>query len=208
MITSYRQLPLGLYEEILRINADTADELERQARIIAVLDGTTYEQVLDLPLADYAERAAAAAFLAQEDKGDHRMADAYKLGGFTLVPVRDFTKLTAGQYIDFQTYTKAGYEDHIVEILSVVLVPKGHKYGDGYEFAAVQAAIRQHLCVSDALAVLAFFFVALKDLIGSSLTYSRTLAKRLKGKAAKEMLERIAAAEATLSTTAGAGPQR
>ena len=116
--------------------------------------------------------------------------------------------LTAGQYIDFQTYTKAGHEDHIVEILSVVLVPKGHRYGDGYEFADVQAAIRQHLCVSDALAVLAFFFVALKDLIGSSLTYSRTLAKRLKGKAAKEMLERIAAAEATLSTTAGAGPRR
>ena len=80
MITSYRQLPLGLYEEILRINADTADELERQARIIAVLDGTTYEQVLDLPLADYAERAAAASFLAQEDKGRavHRLPDVHE----------------------------------------------------------------------------------------------------------------------------------
>jgi hypothetical protein len=205
MIHDYRHLPLGLYQEILAVNGDTTlDELDRQARVIALLDGRDVDEILRLPLADYAELAEQASFLTREDEGDHRLADAYKVGDFNLIPTKDLTKITAGQYIDFQTLTRDGYEGQLAEVLSVVLVPEGKAYGEGYDLGKVQDAIRRDLCVSDVLSILAFFFVKLRQLTANSLTYSRRLTRRIKGRARTEILAKIAQAE-TLLQGAGAG---
>ena len=205
MIQDYRHLPLGLYQEILAVNGDTTlDELDRQARVIALLDGRDVDEILQLPLADYAALAEQATFLTREDEGDHRLADAYKVGDFTLVPTKDLTKITAGQYIDFQTLTRDGYDGKLAEVLSVVLVPEGKAYGTGYDLGEVQDAIRSGICVSDVLSILAFFFVKFKQLIGNSLTSSRRMTKTIRGRARTEIQAKIAQAE-TLLQGAGAG---
>jgi len=165
MITSYKQLPVGLYIDICEASQDASmDELAKQVRILALLSGTTDDEILNMPIADYQRAVVASDFLQREYQPSGRCASSYKVGGYDLRPFADWTKMTAAQFIDYQTYAGKGTEPHIVEIVSVVLVPAGKKYGDGYDVADVQRAIRDNLSVADVLDIVAFFFLAVRRL--------------------------------------------
>ena len=215
IIDNYADLPVGKYLDILAANEGDADDLDKQVATIAILCDVTEADILNLPLPDYTALARAADFLHHEDKGDHRLAKRYTLGGLALVPCTDSRKMTTAQYIDFQTMTRDGdYDRHLPEILSCFLVPEGHTYGDGYDFADVQDAIRRHLSVTDALSLLAFFFVSLRKLTDASLTLSERATHLVKDKTMRRAMRqkiretRKAMKEgATPSTPAGAGSQ-
>lgn len=210
IIDNYADLTVGKYSEILRANEGDADELDKQVATIAILADASEKEVLALPLGEYAELAARASFLQGEDKGSHAVAKSYNLDGLELVPVADAAKITAGQFIDFQTLTRdAGWDKHLAEVLSCLLVPKGKTYGTGYDIADVQAAIRAYLSVTDALSLLAFFFASSEALLRRSLTFSEKAAAKLKDPKVKEaMMEKIRAAREMLSPTAGAGSEQ
>ena len=204
MITSYKQLPIGLYLDILAVSEDPAlDELTKQVRTLAALSGKTEDAILNQPIADYKAMVVAASFLTREAEGVGRPASEYKFGGFTLVPVGDFRKLTAAQFLDYQTLYPER-EKRVVELLSVGLVPKGCKYGQGYDIAEVQRAIRENLSVADTIALAAFFFKSWIRYLRRSLTYSRRQLRLIPKAKRREMAERMARVWATL-LTAGDG---
>lgn len=205
MIDNYKDCPLGLYEEILTTyRRDDLPDLDKQVAAIAKLAGMTEDEVLALPLPDYAEAVNKAAFLANECKDLPKVAKRYKVAGWVLQPVQDLTKLTAAQYIDAQTYMAKG-EGAMAEILSVMLTPEGHKYNDGYDIVALQADIRDNLSVADTLALCAFFLTKLVGLIKDTLNYSERLLRRSKGRKAAAMLTRIQEVREMISRAAGGG---
>ena len=215
IIDNYADLPVGKYLDILAANAGDAEDIDKQVATIAILTDRTEEDILNLPLPDYTALARAADFLHHEDKGEHRLAKRYTLGGLALVPCTDARKMTTAQYIDFQTLTKDGdYDRHLPEILSCFLVPEGKAYGTGYDFAEVQDAIRRHLSVTDALSLLAFFFASLQTLTDGFLTLSARATKAVKDKTARRALrQEIRQARKMLkgeipSPPAGAGSPR
>ena len=180
IIDNYRDLPIGLYLEICDI--DRREDLEyinKQVSIISVLTGMAEEDIYNLPLEEYRQRAAKSQYLRHPYEGEILTAKNYIVGKFTLVPIEDYRKMTTAQYIDFQTFAKDA-ERNIVEILSCMLIPKGKKYNQDYDVLEVQKALREHLCVADALSLLAFFFVQYRQSIKDSLTYSREMAMRLR----------------------------
>ena len=214
IIDNYADLPVGKYLDILAANEGDAEDIDKQVATIAILCDVAEADILNLPLPDYTALARAADFLHHEDKGEHRLAKRYTLGGLALVPCTDSRKMTTAQYIDFQSLTKDGdYDRHLPEVLSCFLVPEGHAYGDGYDFAEVQDAIRRHLSVTDALSLLAFFFVSLQTLTDDSLTLSERATRLVKDKTARRtMRQRIREARKAMKTgtpspTAGAGSQ-
>ena len=157
MITSFKELPVGLWLDIRRLQEEIPDETDRHVAILAVLTGKTEREILNAPLEDFREWSARAAFLtAPAPDVPSRIASAYKAGDFTLIPTTDLRKVTTAQYIDFQNFAPEG-EKRIVELLSVFLVPQGLTYNDGYDVLDVQAAIREDLSVLDTLALSAFF---------------------------------------------------
>lgn len=210
MIDNYADLPLGRYLDIEAVSKDTdRDELDRQVAIVALLSGIAEKDLLALPIADYSALAAKTAFLGQPCP-EGRTARQYIVGDYTLIPTDDLTKITTAQYIDFQTYAPEGAE-RFVEILSVFLIPKGHKYNDGlYDIPRLQGAIREHLSVADAITLSAFFLRKFVALMRATQTSSERLAKGIKDprkrllamKAAFEARERM---KATLSVFAGVG---
>ena len=157
-IDSYSALPLGGYLRILDMIEDDGGRApeDLQARILAVLSGRTEDEVLDMPVADYARGVRASAFLQNEPSNKFKVRKFYECGGFRLVPVRDFREITAAQYIDFQGFAGRG-RGGFVEVLSCMLVPEGRKYGEGYDPAEVHAAIREYMNVTDGLSLHAFF---------------------------------------------------
>ena len=180
IIDNYRDLPIGLYLEICDIDRrEDLEDINKQVSIISVLTGMAEEDIYNLPLEEYRQLAAKSQYLRHPYEGEILTAKNYIVGKFTLVPIEDYRKITTAQYIDFQTFAKDA-ERNIVEILSCMLIPKGKKYNQDYDVLEVQKALREHLCVADALSLLAFFFVQYRQSIKDSLTYSREMAMRLR----------------------------
>lgn len=189
IIDNYAAVTVGTYLEICKVSRDESlEDLDKQVRILALLYGQTVDEILDLPLADYKVRAAASAFLEGPCEKVPRVASKYTLGDLVLVPSADPSKLTAGQYIDFQTFAQKG-EETLVEQLSCFLIPEGKTYGNGYDVREVQSAIRDYLPVADVLALAAFFLTSWSRLIEDTRIFSererRRLERRMKGERTK-----------------------
>lgn len=191
IINNYKELTIGKYEQIVKLSHDESlEEIDRQVAIIAILADTTEDVILNLPLDEYTEMAAQLGFLGQLAEQTHgRIADQYSFDGWTLIPCKDFKKMTTAQYIDFQNFCKGG-EDNTVAILSVFLVPKGKTYNNDYDIAALQQSIREHLSVMDVLSLTAFFLTSYFQLIKDSLISSKEMLKKMKPSKRKEEAER------------------
>jgi hypothetical protein len=148
---------------------------------LSILTGREEEEIYDLPIGEYKELAAKSRFLSQPYEGEVLTAKTYALEGWVLQPVEDYRKITTAQYIDFQTFVKDA-EKNIVEILSVMLVPKGKKYNQDYDVIELQNVLRRCLSVADALSLFAFFFVQHHQLIKDSLIFCREEAMKIPDK--------------------------
>lgn len=207
IIDNYRKLPIGKYNEIVKLCETEMDEVDRKVKIVGILTGLTDDEVLALPLTDFTECCAKAKFidLPCPETLIPSVSKSYPVGGFNLVPVTDMRKVTTAQYIDFLAFSK-DKEHNIVEMLSCFLVPKGMDYNEGYDILDVHNAIKEEMSVAEVLAVLAFFFGSWTRSLHSTLSYSERTARRLKDKGKRAMmLERIAELRSTIS--GGGSPQ-
>lgn len=199
MIDTYDKLTLGKFLKLREINV-LGDELDIQAQIIAVLSDSTVDDVLSLSLAEYGRRAAALAFLAEQPRPGNGIPRRIVLNGRKWRVLKDVREMSAGQYIDFQTYLgKGDTEKWLKEILSTLIIPEGKEYADGY---SIQQAIdaMNDLPVLDALRISAFFLNKCRRSIDNTLTClawrTRRMAKKMTPeertkmtKAAEEILQ-------------------
>lgn len=201
IINNYRKLPIGKYNEIVKLCETEMDEVDRKVSIVAILTGLTEDEVLALPITDFTECCAKAKFidLPCPETLIPSVSKSYPVGGFNLVPVTDMRKVTTAQYIDFITFSK-DKEHNIVEMLSCFLVPKGMDYNEGYDILDVHNAIKEEMSVAEVLALLAFFFGSWTRSINSTLSSSERMARRVKDKGKRQMMmERIAELRSTIS---------
>lgn len=200
MVDNYDDLTLGKYMEIQAIaKQEGLEEIDRQVQILAILSGKYEEEILHLPIGEYRRLVAKASFLSAPEMNYHPIAKKYQVGGFELCPVRDFRKLEAGQYVDFQTYAP-DLERYLVEFLSVILVPKGHRYNEGYDVMEVQKAIREEMSVTDGISLAGFFLNWCRQSILNSLNFSKQEAMKIPDTNRREkILERIRSQEKLLS---------
>lgn len=181
IIDNYRDLPLGKYEEIVHLCREEMTEVDRRVAIIAVLAGLTEDEVLHLPLDVFTDYSARSRFVEREcpENMVPAVVKSYSLGGMVLVPTTDIRKITAAQYIDFQTFAQ-DKENHFIELLSCFLVPRGMEYNEGYDVLDVHTAIREEMSVAQAIALLAFFFNGWAKSIRSTLSSSGRMVRRIK----------------------------
>lgn len=200
MITSYNDLPIGKYLDILALDKDALSDVDYQVEVVCILNDLSTDEVLDLPLPQYKELADEAGFLTAPVLKNgrtlfdgKRVAKTYTLAGLTLDVCLDAAKMTAAQYIDFQNYSRADGHKHLPELLSCVMIPRGCKYNEGYDITDVHRAIRENLSVADCYALSAFFLRAFVKSTVNTL-YSlhwELMRKRNKTEAEKKVLKKI-----------------
>ena len=188
-IDNYRDLPVGKYEEIVKLCEDDMSEYDRRVAIVSILSGLTEDEVLRLPLEKFTDYSARSRFIEHECPGNMipGVSKNYPIGGFVLLPVTDIRKITAAQYIDFQTFAQ-DRENKTVELLSCFLIPRGKEYNEGYDVLEVHKAIREEMSVAECLALLAFFFKGWLLSIRSTLSYSARIVKKIKNRDKKAAL--------------------
>ena len=207
IIDNFDTLSLGKYQEIQEVSRnESLEDIDKQVQILSILTGEAEEEILHLPITDYKALVAKSAFLDPHNITYHPVAKKYIVGKFDLIPVKDFRKIETAQYIDFQTYAP-DLDRYLVEFLSVILVPKGHRYNEGYDILEVQQALRQEMSVSDGVSVAAFFLTWCRKSIQDSLNYSKQEAMKIPDRSKREkILEEIRQQERLLQTDGDGSP--
>ena len=207
IIDSYNKLSLGKYAEIQAITKDESiEEVDRMVGILSVLTGAPEDVILHLPIGEFTELSAKAKFLTAADFQPGRIAKKYKVGKWELYPVTDYRKLETCQYLDFNTFVQ-DMDNRMVELVSVLLVPKGCRYNEGYDIIELQKDIRDNLSVADGATIVAFFLTLCRQSIADSLNFSKRMAKGIRDKGKrKEILQRIAEQEEALGKSGDGSP--
>lgn len=178
MIRSYDEMSVGIFMEVKDIlKDDTLSELEKRVRLLAILNDMSEEEIMGMPVSKLTNMVGNMDFLAKQPK-TKTPPDEITLNGNIYSIQYDVQNITTAQYIDFQTLIK-DYEKYMVEIASIVVIPKGKKYNEGYDIVAVQGDIRDYMSIVD-LSSICFFFVQLyKGLMGSLTSYSIKQMKKM-----------------------------
>lgn len=196
MITSYKDLTINKYQEIRKILEEDGGELAIQSKIIACLTGMEVDDVLNLSLTRYNELVQKSAFLMEKPKLDGRIPNKLNVNGRECYITKDVKKLTAAQYIDYQTLiAMKDQEKYLANILACFIVPKGCKYGDGYDTDEIVQWIGENLSIVDGLNICFFFrkkyLNSIKLMLTSLELQMRMLRMRVKNPTAKERMKEL-----------------
>ena len=124
---------IGQYLEMENILKKEGDTLSKALDLLQILTGTDYSKV---PIDEYMEKVAELSCL-QTDVPTIDLPNEIVLNGRKYTLKNDVDKITASQFIDYNNYIQSEDNDKIIKIVGTFIIPKGHIYGDGYDFDTV-----------------------------------------------------------------------
>lgn len=185
-IDGWEDVTLGTWMRMNEIS-QRENEVERIVGFVALFNGMTEDDVLAMPLDDFKKYMKELAWMNVPPEIEQPKEE-YTINGKQYVLTMNFHKLTTAQYIDFQSYTKS--EDYS-QMLSVFLIPKGKKYGEGYDVFEVQQDLK-HMPVGEVLGLMGFFIILYRSWSRALLKYSsRILKKAAKREKNQELMETV-----------------
>ena len=174
---TYKDINIKKYLELKKVLDDTDDLLRVQSQLIAIVNDMTEEEVLNLPLSEYTKKVHTIDFLTEVPKISNRTPKKLNLNGRKYEVITDIRKLSAGQYIDFQTLMQSeNVDDYLPNLLACFIMPENENYGD-YDVMVVADEISEYLDIESAFSLMRFFQSASSLLISNTLSY---LVRRMK----------------------------
>ena len=172
---------------------------------MAILSSNIRYELYDMPLEDFTKLMQKTHFLYQTiDKLDwNHLGKTLTINGKKYEIIKDARKMSAGQYIDYKTYIKEPekFMDMLPYILTCFIIPKGCKYGDGYDTAELAQELNDYLDIRTAVCISDFFHHQSKVSIKISLRSLRWMMKRMSKKEKnQEMKDKILEAVAQMES--------
>lgn len=194
MIDSFEKMNIECFQEVCEILKDeTTTDFEKQVRLLTILTDNTEDDIMNMPLNELGKLTDKIQFI-KEYPQRKTPPSSITLNGKKYDIKYDIQNITTSQYIDFQTFIK-DYENKMVEMVSIVVIPKGKKYNDGYDIMEVQNDIRKYMDIVTLMSISFFFQVQLqaltKSLTSSLIRQMKKMMKKEKDKVKKIKMGRI-----------------
>ena len=178
------------------------DPEDRLLKLIALVNGIGYDDVLNMPISKLESHFPDIDFLQREPRIP-LMKGFYTLDG---TKYRIHTKeLTTAQYIDFKQMVDT-YAENLARFLTIFIIPEGHRYGDGYDLDKAAQDISS-MPITQARSVADFFLTRCALSTKIFLRYSRVKLRRMERRAGtreeKELLRRMRTEVGNLLHTIG-----
>ena len=172
MIDSYDKLTISKYKEILALDRN-GDAMEFLLDELEILSDYTVDELLTMPINDFKELSKKAQFLREKPDFKKRCPNSIKINGEKYSVDTDVKNMSVGQYIDYKQYYKEPEDlmKNLNYIMTIFIIPAGHKYGDGYDLETLAKLIDDNLSVQVAIQISNFFFQKLEKYIKCFLTY-------------------------------------
>lgn len=187
---SFNNMPLRVYNEIVKLKDSDKDAIDFEIALIALLCDVPETDILDLPVLEYQELLKETSYISEFPNLDNvPIPDKVIINGITYIVQKDIKSITTAQYIDFQNYLKMDNAVHYQ--LSCFLIPEGKKYGVGYNHNDVIKNVLD-LDVVTALSVCFFFINLFLTSIETILNYlvlkTKREVKKIKNKEVKKKM--------------------
>ena len=186
---TWKDITLAAHQRILDVYEKykgSEDDSMLVYDLVAAVYGFDEDTMDGMTISKANEYVETIAFLGDRPK-PRTAKGSYILNGRKYKTMMNISELTTAAYIDFQHMSdKSGTMP--AEFLSILLVPEGKKYNEGYDLSQAVEDIRNYLSVEDALGLTAFFL----GLWRISMKQSMVLLRRLirKGKKEGKMTEK------------------
>lgn len=155
MITSWKEMPIGVLKQISEIDYSKENETEKTFKRAALLSGMDYNDFLNLSLEEANAIVNSTVFLFQEPKAV-KVKRIYHLGEHDYRLMKNADGMTTAQYLNYQALMGVHPQESMIDLMAIALVPDGKKYGD-YDMDDVREEIANHLNVEEALGIANFF---------------------------------------------------
>lgn len=188
-------LPLAKYLKTLEIfNDESLSDLDKNIEILAIYADTTVDSILKLrPDAVEEYFAEMSNSISSYKPSNSKRPKKIKINDQVYTINYNIGKLNMAQYIDFQQIiVKKNYLENLPALLSIFIIPKGHKYNDDYDIIELRRILENNITLDEALSIIFFSKMKSISLIKLKLLYYRSMLKIMrwttKDKQTKEML--------------------
>ena len=172
MKTGWDDITIADLIKIREIGAlQLATEDEKNLQVAAIVNDIPYEELIQVPLSQIRTYMDATDFLLTEPKA-RKARNSYTINGRKYKLLKNEMDLLTAQYIDFQSVQQDGFDKRPAELLSVMMVPEGHNYNDGYDKDQVIEDMYD-MSVTEALGIVDFFTRRFRR----SIAWAKTLCK-------------------------------
>ena len=188
-------LPLAKYLKTLEIFNDTSlSDLDKNVEILAIYADTTVDSILKLrPEEVGVHMVEMSEAISSYKPSNSKRPKKIKINDQVYTINYNIGKLNMAQYIDFQQIiVKKNYLENLPALLSIFIIPKGHKYNDDYDIIELRNILENNITLDEALSIIFFSKMKSISLIKLKLLYYRSMLKIMrwttKDKQTKEML--------------------
>lgn len=183
-------MDLRTYTQLYGVTSNgILDEEERRLRSAAIIGGVSYETLLEQPLTATTEMVEATVFLFERPRPE-KIRRSYTLNGRKYYPFKAMEEMSTAQYIDYQSVIVEVFEEHLLDLMYIILIPEGHTYNDGYSREQVMEDLGT-LSVTEALGIADFFLRRYRRLLRRTLLYSDATMRLTALRAPKEMRKEL-----------------
>lgn len=192
---SWDNLPIGKLNDVNNIiNNNELNEDDKIIKLGALISNMDYEDFINLKIEDAQKIISQIKFLYEAPK-NKKLVKNLNLDGINCKVIQDVSEITTAQFIDYNTLISNGNVS-IPEILSVFIIPHGHKYSDNYNKEEIVELISKYVSVEEGISIANFFIKKYKRLLMRTLLYSKVnlkiqLMKRLPQQTKEEIKSQI-----------------
>ena len=173
-------ISISKYYDIMDVlNDEVDDDITKNVKLVSIMLDKDESEIWDMDLTEAGEYISRLQFLNKFDIPKNPNMK-FNLPGYNLEVMKDVTKINVAQYVDFQNFVKMPLREGLDKLLSIFLIPSGHKYNDGYDIIDLQKVIRENMSFRVAEGLLSFFLQEYGRLLIHSLTYCRRQVKKTK----------------------------
>ena len=188
-------LPLSKYLKTLEIfNDKYLSDLDKNIEILAIYSDTTVDDILKLrPEEVGAHLSDMSNVISSYKPSNSKHPKNIKINDKVYNVNYNIGKLNMAQYIDFQqTIVNKNYLENLPALLSIFIIPKGHKYNDDYDILELRNILEDNMTLDEALSIVFFLKTKSISLIKLKLLYYKLMLKIMRwttrDKQTKEML--------------------
>lgn len=192
---NWNDITVNIFNKLKTIDVNAGDDLDMlnsNIELLSILCDVDEDTIANLTTTEFTNLLLQTAFLKDMPKAD--INDSYVINGKEYTVFLSMKNMTVSQYIDFQTFYKE-QDKYLKELLSIFLIPKGKKYGEGYDINETINDIGEYLSIVDAYSILFFFIILFQNLTKVTLTCCiKDMKKMMKKMTNKAELEKTKAA--------------
>lgn len=188
---NWKEISINTFKKLQDVISDvpvtddeTLNNINSNIAMLSVLCDVDEDTIASLSTSEFVKLVNDSNFLSDMPKV--KITDKYIINGNEYEVFLSLKNMSVAQYIDFQTFYKE-QDKYYRELLACFLIPKGMKYGEGYDMDKVVADIGEHLSIVDANSIMFFFVLLYRSLTKVTLNCSiRDMKKMMRKEKNKE----------------------